>query len=237
MYEVDVDRMIVSKSEHSLQITDLCEVSIPENLQPSAATTNGNASVTDGCGKGAKVEAAAAAAAASASLTQTAATSSKSNNELICLDESDVGGVGNKLDGFSLDDINDDDFNPRATSEDSEEDEEARSPPPQSAPPQALSPPLPPPALPPRVASNNSQNSSNLTSTPTFTKQAADNIFSSNPFGGVGDGSGGVDPFGMSAFQSPASGAHKGDKSPFAPSSAAAAVGQNFFDDLDPLRK
>ena len=216
----------------------MCEVSIPENLQPSAATTNGNASVTDGCGRGAKVEAA-AAAAASASLTQTAATSSKSNNELICLDESDVGGVGNKLDGFSLDDINDDDFNPRATSEDSEEDEEARSPPPQSAPPQALSPPLPPPALPPRVASNNSQNSSsNLTSTPTFTKQAADNIFSSNPFGGgVGDGSGGVDPFGMSAFQSPASGAHKGDKSPFAPSSAAAAVGQNFFDDLDPLRK
>lgn len=37
---------------HSCGITDLCEVSIPEQLQPSAATTNGNASVTDGCGKG-----------------------------------------------------------------------------------------------------------------------------------------------------------------------------------------
>ena len=221
----------------TLQITDLCEVSIPENLQPSAATTNGNASVTDGCGKGARVETAAAAAAVS--LTQTATASSKTNNELICLDESDVGGVGNKLDGFSLDDINDDDFNPRANSEDSEEDsEEVRGgPPPQSAPPQVLSPPLPPPALPPRVASNNSQNgSSNLTSTPTFTKQAADNIFSSNPFS-VGDGNGGVDPFGMSAFQSTSSGALKSDKSPFAPPSAAAAVGQNFFDDLDPLRK
>jgi len=222
---------------HSCGITDLCEVSIPEQLQPSAATTNGNASVTDGCGKGAKVETAAAAAAA-VTLTQTATARSKTNNELICLDESDVGGVGNKLDGFSLDDINDDDFNPRANSEDSEEDEEVRPPPQSAPPPQALSPPLPPPALPPRVASNNSQNSSssNLSSTPTFTKQAADNIFSSNPFGG-GGGSGGVDPFGMSAFQSAASGAHKSDKSPFAPSSAAAAVGQNFFDDLDPLRK
>ena len=191
--------------------------------------------MTDGCVKGAKVEAAASPAA---TLTQSAATSGKGNNELICLDDADVGGVGNKLDGFSLDDINDDDFNPRATSEDSDEDEEAaaaRSPPPQSAPPQALSPAaLPPPALPPRVTSNNG---SNLTSTPTFTKQAADNIFSSNPFSGDGSGGGGVDLFGMSAFQSPTSGALKGEKSPFAPSSAAAAVGQSFFDDLDPLRK
>ena len=207
----------------------MCEVSIPENLQPSAAT-NGNAA-TDGAAKGAKVETVATAAAAT--LAKAAAPSAQqSNNELICLDEADVAGVGNKLDGFSLDDINDDDFNPRAASEDSDEEEEAtRSPPLQSAPPQALSPALPPPALPPRVAANNS---SNLTATPAFTKQAADNIFSSNPFSGGSDGSGGVDPFGMSAFQSPAS---KGAQSPFAPPTAAAAVGQSLFDDLDPLRK
>ena len=205
---------------------------IPEQLLPTA--TNGNASVTDGVGKSAKVEPAPAAAAAGVGAASSqSATPSKNNNELICLDESDVGGVGNKLDGFSLDDINDDDFNPRANSEESEEEEER---PPQSAPPQQQTfSPLPPPALPPRVATNNSQNN-NLTATPpqqqTFTKD----IFSANPFGG-----GGVDPFGMSAFQTPSSGEQKAadsGRSPFAPSPAAAAAGgHNFFDDLDPLRK
>jgi hypothetical protein len=209
----------VQQYMHSHDITDLCDV-------PDGSTVNNTPEV--------------AATAASP-----APPPPQLISELICLDL-EVSGVGIRLDGFSLDDINDDDFNPRAPSDEDEEEsptdfdpraESERPVPPASA---AMPLTLTPPALPPRVANNNSQN--NLTSTPFQSEKQQGNIFSSNPFSG-----GGADPFGMAAFDSPTGPAKQGLNalpSPFVTSLNASGGGgggeiapNNFFDDLDPLNK
>jgi hypothetical protein len=208
----------------------LCEIPIPESYKT-------NTSVTDGGGKGVAASSASSppppTSPAAANNSSIAAAADESVSELICL-ESEV--LELKLDGFSLDDINDDDFNPRASDEDDEDEDAAQFDP--RAPPLAPVPQvavLSPPALPPRVANNNSQN---LTSTPKM-----DNIFSSNPFSNASD------PFGMSAFDSAQSGAQPKtgmsalERPPFVAGLAAGggggggSAGQNFFDELDPLKK
>lgn len=143
--------------------------------------------------------------------------SSKSVNELICLDEStsssqvDFGGI--TLDNFTLDDLNDDDFNPRAVEQ---------TPPPNPAttvqvqvanvttttPPVQL---VPPPALPPREFKK-------ISPVPENNNNPFSDNFSTN--------SGLDDPFGMTSFSS-------------APAIAKPAVNPNplaSLDDLDPFK-
>jgi len=144
--------------------------------------------------------------------------SSQSVNELICLDEStssisqtDFGGI--TLDNFTLDDLNDDDFNPRGV--DSQQKQKQQQTPstlvqvltanePTTTPTSLL---VPPPALPPRE----------------FKKISPVPENNNNPFSA---NSGLDDPFGMTSFSS-------------APAIAKPAVNSNplaSLDDLDPFK-
>lgn len=146
------------------------------------------------------------------------------NNELICLDNNTENG---EIDGFTLDDLNDEDFNPRAGS--SDEDEALNfnprnddQPPPQSPAPTAPAPIIsPPPQLPPRDPAKVSQPSKPATTGNTFTNnnELHSDVFSmtskpqavfdtNNPFAAFTPPSNPVpnpasDPFGMSSFDTP----------------------------------
>lgn len=154
----------------------------------------------------------------------------KKTDELICLEA-----TATKLDGFSLDDLNDDDFNPRAfganTSAAPEEDSDdtndendfnprADLPPPATKAPAVIL--APPPALPPREAPP-IPTPSNNTKIDVF---SSDDPFASNPF------TGSQDPFGMSAFDSGAK-----SKNPLDAFQAGLGIGNFSLDELDPLKK
>lgn len=160
------------------------------------------------------------------------ATSSTAAAELICLDAASDN-LTAKLDGFTLDDLNDDDFNPRAMGASSSEDEfdpraSANAPP--TVPPPVLqqqqqqqvilSPPAPAVVAP-------------VAPTADIFRPKDGNPFSGNPFGGAND------PFGMASFDAAA-----GNKAPnvgnvFDSFQAGISVGggNNLFEDLDPLKK
>lgn len=153
-------------------------------------------------------------------------------DELINLDSSIT-----KLDGFSLDDINDDDFNPRASSGSDDEDEAddfdpriPAGPPPALAPPPSQ-PPQEPVASVPNGGGNYQQNLSQPIS-PENSIFPKDDPFGQNPFSGA------VDPFGMASFNSNST---KGPLTPLESTfqSSLAAGGPTTFslDDLDPLKK
>merc|ERR1739838_189492 len=147
--------------------------------------------------------------------------SSQSVNELICLDEStssisqtDFGGI--TLDNFTLDDLNDDDFNPRAV--DSQQKQQQQQTPSTlvqvltaNEPTTPTSLLVPPPALPPRE----------------FKKISPVPENNNNPFSDTFSANSGLDdPFGMTSFSS-------------APAIAKPAVNSNplaSLDDLDPFK-
>jgi len=146
--------------------------------------------------------------------------SSKSVNELICLDDSntssqvDFGGI--TLNNFTLDDLDDDEFNPRAVEGQSQTanivqvaNVTTTSPAPAHIAPTAL---VPPPALPPREFKK-------VSPVPENNNNPFSDSFSTNS--GLND-----DPFGMSSFSS-------------APAIAKPAVNPNplaSLDDLDPFK-
>merc|ERR1712172_304122 len=146
--------------------------------------------------------------------------SSQSVNELICLDEStssisqtDFGGI--TLDNFTLDGLNDDDFNPRAV--DSQQKQQQQTPSTlvqvltANEPTTPTSLLVPPPALPPRE----------------FKKISPVPENNNNPFSDTFSANSGLDdPFGMTSFSS-------------APAIAKPAVNSNplaSLDDLDPFK-
>eukprot|EP00096_Caligus_rogercresseyi_P005133 TRINITY_DN2002_c0_g1_i2.p2 TRINITY_DN2002_c0_g1~~TRINITY_DN2002_c0_g1_i2.p2 ORF type:complete len:183 (+),score=60.47 TRINITY_DN2002_c0_g1_i2:832-1380(+) len=151
--------------------------------------------------------------------------SSDNDEQLICLDV-------NKLEGLSLDDLNDDDFNPRegdsGLGKSSESpldfDFNPRGPEVSS---QGLNPvtPKPLPALPPRGSpSNNNNNAGNL-----FNESAKNN----NPFSTPLNNNT-IDPFGMPAFSSPSTGGLNSKKQAI---DSFDSVGNFSLDELDPLKK
>merc|ERR1712210_205380 len=148
--------------------------------------------------------------------------SSQSVNELICLDEStssisqtDFGGI--TLDNFTLDDLNDDDFNPRAVDSQQKQQQQQQTPSTlvqvltANEPTTPTSLLVPPPALPPRE----------------FKKISPVPENNNNPFSDTFSANSGLDdPFGMTSFSS-------------APAIAKPAVNSNplaSLDDLDPFK-
>merc|ERR1712096_107844 len=96
-------------TNHKLQ--DICEVTVEATDRPTKTEDEGNSSKD---------------AVSNKIIEETASDESdkikeeNDNNELICLDMGSLSGGGNsgtdeKLDGFTLDDLNDDDFNPRGS--------------------------------------------------------------------------------------------------------------------------
>lgn len=156
------------------------------------------------------------------------------SEELICLDFDAL--VDEKLDGFTLDDLNDDDFNPRASngasgsngassgassgsgsggavgSDDNDDDFAQFNP-------RGVEIPRPAgaPALPPRDAAGSSVNSGGKVAS----------VGASSPFMGISGNPFGGDPFGMSSFNASAS------QAPLAMNSDMSLN----LDDLDPLKK
>ena len=210
-----------------MQITDIAEVRVLAKETPAATAA---APVTS--------SPAAAPAPAPAAAKPTAP-----SDELICLDSA-VEANTSKLDGFSLDDLNDDDFNPRAeggTSGGSEDDDEGAAggsddaPPPSMPAPQIIRPPPAAPARPaPAVVGE--QAKVNMTiSNDLFAPKDANDPFAKNPFASSGGGSN--DPFGMASFSSSAVAANPSPKS--SSDSFQAGLTSNTFslDQLDPLKK
>ncbi len=147
---------------------------------------------------------------------------------LISLEAAAPQGSSTKLDGFTLDDLNDDDFNPRAstsTSEDDEEDDEedeadfnprAIGATEEKKKPQVI---LAPPALPPREPPAVKQED--------IFKATPGDPFSGNPFAS--------DPFGMATFNA---GNAKGGAFDTFQASFKKVDGASFsLDELDPLKQ
>ena len=160
------------------------------------------------------------------------------SSELICLDAA-VEGSSSKLDGFDLDDLNDDDFNPRAASDEDDEEGAASggqldddAPPPAMPPPQIIRPPPAAPARPsPAVVGEQAKVNMTL-SNDLFAPKDANDPFAKNPFASSGSN----DPFGMASFSEAGSaGQHQ------APNAFQAGIttGTAAFslDQLDPLKK
>ncbi|QQP52294.1 PTB domain-containing engulfment adapter protein 1, partial [Caligus rogercresseyi] len=143
--------------------------------------------------------------------------SSDNDEQLICLDV-------NKLEGLSLDDLNDDDFNPREG--DSGLGKSSESPLDFDFNPEDRKfTPKPLPALPPRGSpSNNNNNAGNL-----FNESAKNN----NPFSTPLNNNT-IDPFGMPAFSSPSTGGLNSKKQAI---DSFDSVGNFSLDELDPLKK
>eukprot|EP00095_Tigriopus_kingsejongensis_P001667 maker-scaffold857_size87770-snap-gene-0.24 protein:Tk01667 transcript:maker-scaffold857_size87770-snap-gene-0.24-mRNA-1 annotation:"ptb domain-containing engulfment adapter protein 1" len=141
-----------------------------------------------------------------------------SKDELITLDATNA-----KLDGFSLDDLHDEDFNPRASDSDDTDEAEfdpraAKS----SLPPlhPAPSAPViisPPPAMPSRAKSQSTFSDSMFSKNDSFAK---------NPF------SSGGDPFGMAAFESP----DQSKNNTMDGFQGGITMGNFSLEDLDPLK-
>jgi hypothetical protein len=160
--------------------------------------------------------------------------------ELICLEPAATAGgeaTAAKLDGFTLDDLNDDDFNPRAAAagtssssdEDADDDFDPRAP--QVPAPLAVVPPnLPPRDSAAKITAGGGNYQQNLSQPmiPIFPK---DDPFAKNPFAGGGD------PFGMVTFESSSSAAPP----PLAAANILAAADFSLspefsLDELDPLK-
>jgi hypothetical protein len=149
---------------------------------------------------------------------ETIQTQNKTENSLICLDDQKLD-FGLTMDNFTLEDIQDDDFDPRALDSSPVQ---VTMPIAQVVAPVTPVPPVvpiahvtpvlaPPPALPPRDAQKTPENNNNP-------------FMDSDPFGPSKDPS---DPFGMATFTSPAPNAIK----PSLPSNPLASL-----DDLDPFK-
>ena len=149
---------------------------------------------------------------------ETIQTQNKTENSLICLDDQKLD-FGLTMDNFTLEDIQDDDFDPRAL--DSSPVQVTMPIAQVVAPVTPVAPVVPiahvtpvlapPPALPPRDAQKTPENNNNP-------------FMDSDPFGPSKDPS---DPFGMATFTSPAPNAIK----PSLPSNPLASL-----DDLDPFK-
>ena len=177
----------------SFQITDICEVktmATKQVEQEEAARKPAAKTETDSNAPAAAV------------------VTPNKENELIQLDTSTVS-LTSKLDGFTLDDINDDDFNPRADSDDADSAEEnaltfsppATAPPPAppaAAPAMILSPPpqIPAPTAPAIPARDKLAGSSAPNFSGSIFASPKEDIFApnKNPFGGPND------PFGKKPF-------------------------------------
>eukprot|EP00094_Tigriopus_californicus_P003337 TCALIF_03209-PA protein Name:"Similar to Gulp1 PTB domain-containing engulfment adapter protein 1 (Rattus norvegicus)" AED:0.35 eAED:0.36 QI:285/0.5/0.33/1/0.75/1/9/0/764 len=181
-------------------ITEICEVRINENDSTSlnGSLSNGGGNDNDSNHSAKKPE----------------------KDELINLDS-----ANNKLDGFSLDDLHDDDFNPRAfaSNSDSDDTDEADFDPraPKTEAPTlhpAPSAPVlisPPPAMPARAKSQNNFSDSLFSANEAVTK---------DPFNG--------DPFGMSTFESPV----RSQTNALNGFQGGISMGNFSLDDLDPLK-
>ena len=163
-----------------------------------------------------------------------------------------------EIDGFTIDDLKDDFFNPRAGSSDDDDEFNPRAgtaPSPAAAPAAAPKEPVlsPPPALPPRDSAkvqNNNIHSDNIFGEPAA--ESTNPFASSKPFAPV---SATIDPFGMSSFdsanQQPFGGSSAFSKFPAnntissgftdgwstTPAALAPAINAMSFEDLDPLKK
>lgn len=155
---------------------------------------------------------------------------SKDKDELINLDGSAAESTSN-VDGFTLDDLNDDDFNPRAAESTESDDSETAKPPPKL-----------PPVLPPRDPNKINKSASTPNTAGLNMQQNMADFFSkddpfskTNPFGAATSGASaaagisagfGNDPFGMDSFHMSKS------------NNSLADTFQDFnLDELDPLKK
>jgi len=155
-------------------------------------------------------------------------TPNKSNGELIVLDAAET---NSGVDGLSLDDLNDDDFNPRAESSENDEEEDADD---EGFDPRAPSAPVPAPApsatttAPPVIMAPPRAPARAAPAAPAPVVGHSEDIFARkmDPFGGN-------DPFGMDTFGS-SGGGMVGSAFQAGITTAAA----NFsLDELDPLKK
>ena len=149
-----------------LQIAELCAVEPILASTPQVSTSEDNEDKLDN-------------GVVTTTNTETSSTPNKTENSLICLDESKLD-FGLTMDNFTLEDIQDDDFDPRALD----------SSPAPVTPIAHVTPVLaPPPALPPRDAPKTAENNNNPF------------MDSSDPFGSASKSI--DDPFGMATFTPP----------------------------------
>uniref|UniRef100_A0A0K2TMJ5 PTB domaincontaining adapter protein ced6like [Bombus terrestris] n=1 Tax=Lepeophtheirus salmonis TaxID=72036 RepID=A0A0K2TMJ5_LEPSM len=220
-------------------LKDLCSVrEIPEDSSlANTSTTSGMNSMTE----------------EGSSAMDGDASSSDNDEQLICLD-------GNKLEGLSLDDLNDDDFNPRegdggCNIQESDDFDfnpratEASSPQQQQ---QTTVIPKPLPALPPRTGPAQPSPTSNLNNIGIFNNNHHNNnnnggLFNNNnnnPFTTVASppvsNNNTIDPFGMTAFSQSSSSSNTtllNNKKTFDNFESGLTLGNFSLDELDPLKK